>query len=134
LLAVVKRKPQIERGDQVVQVSPKVVRAELNWVPAAQGGSTKPPPGPWHAAPVRFESARDQRRTDESTLLVYYREPLAADHRVAAHVWFVCGDDAPEDELMPGAAFRLMKGRRVVGRGRVVSDRVDFDPPPYGQD
>jgi hypothetical protein len=65
--------------------------------------------------------------------LVYYLAPVTADHRVTANVWFLCGDEAPEDELVPGAAFRLNEGRRVVARGRVVSDRLDFEPPPYGQ-
>lgn len=94
------------------------VKARIVWVPAAQGGRTKPPSGPQYSTVVRFEGDPDWPN-EAWSIVAEWNPSTTSEEFVLAEVGFLV-EEAPQHRLVPGAKFELYEGKRVVARGEVV--------------
>lgn len=94
------------------------VEAFISWVPAGEGGRSRPPSGPTYSTVCRFEE--DPRWPDQAwSLFVEFLKPIRDGRYLHANVRFLT-DDAPQHLLHAGSRFELYEGRRRVAKGVVL--------------
>jgi hypothetical protein len=97
----------------------KKVRANITWIPAAQGGRI-PPTGPRFSTVARFAGVEEVPGEAWSLVLEWTPVP-AGELAMKAEVYFLA-EEGPQDRLVPGARFELYEGRKVMAKGEVLKD------------
>ncbi len=101
-----------------------MTRAVVDWIPKEQGGRRQPPAGvgsPPYATVVRFVDTTEPWPPPVAwSLVVEKDESLSEEYRWFADVHFLM-DGAPHEALIPGRAFELYEGNKLVARGRILS-------------
>lgn len=94
------------------------VEAFISWVPADEGGRSRPPSGPTYSTLVRFEE--DSSWPKEAwSLVVRFLKPIRGGRYLHANVQFLV-DDAPHHLLHAGSRFELFEGHKRVAKGVVL--------------
>jgi hypothetical protein len=108
------------------RVDKPMARAHVRWLTEAEGGRAAPPPGPTYASTAVFARGDgDEVRTDSPAGGLHVSVLLdcgdgSVDERVVdANVEFM-RRELVEDDLVEGAVFWVMEGRRAVAEARVI--------------
>jgi hypothetical protein len=94
--------------------------ARVRWYTVEEDGRKAPPSsGGRFCTVARFPD--DPTWPDEAwSVVVYFKEPVADDGSVMAHVAFLIPEEAPNERLRPGARFELLDGPRPIADVEVL--------------
>jgi hypothetical protein len=99
------------------------MKAVLQWVPVMEGGRAQLPTGNRFVSPARLANPRSpsggEGNGDWSMVVLSFPSPSEQGPETFCDVNFLA-PDAPHQELVSGASFRLLEGARVVALGVVL--------------
>jgi hypothetical protein len=102
----------------------KAARAIIDWLPASQGGRSKPPIGvgrPIYATVVHFVDEPWPPEVSWS-LAVEKVEQSNSEYHWIANIHFVV-QEAPHESLYEGRGFELYEGRQIVAHGIISGNQ-----------
>jgi hypothetical protein len=94
-------------------------RATLSWVSTSAGGRKEVPTIAKYATVSRFKDPVSQKQISDWSMVVHFEEQPRHDQPSIVHVSFL-SPEAPVELLVPGFAFELLEGSRVVAQGQII--------------